>query len=287
MVVRDVDQRLHVLTDNGDWHYIAQLDRWEFGEVVDVPNADAAVYIGQKSVIAIRRRGPHVFSGETLASTSSNAAAANFFVSPLFGDLLYFGHKYFLEFRPDHWVRLGRNGFEELDGPQPGFPTRAVGVKRSLVHDLPTLRRILVEGREGFFLYDGKSFVPIPGSGAFEVGRSPQFFDLPSIGRVLVATEWGLLEVTGDGQLRRIDAPDHGKFEDWPAGAVALTRTARALYAVGGDLVFRRVDLPEPFDKAMLYGLTIVPKTSEVVVSTSEGLVVMAAHGPGDRCPSN
>src|SRR5262245_52548351 len=103
MVARDRDQRLWVRTDAGRWHRLGTLGRWEFGDVMDAPRSGAAIYIGQKTILAIRRKNSAAFTTHTLADTPVNDAANTFFRSALLGELLHYGPGGFLNLGEPRW----------------------------------------------------------------------------------------------------------------------------------------------------------------------------------------
>jgi len=282
-VVLQRDHMLSVRTDDGHWYPLRALDKWEFGRLFDAPKSNAAVYLGQKAVIAIRRI-PAGFVSETLLSRNNNSTSQQFFQSRLLGELLYFGKKGFFDFREPRWLRLGTAGFEDL-GPNPtNLPAAYAALPLAAVHDLPTLKRLVIETDRSLLLYDGESIVEVPDTDRLRLGRYPMFFDLPSLGRVIVKTEWGLFELTRDGRLRDLNLPPviSNWLYDWPAANAAITWTQKGIELLNRNLSFKQVALLPLSDKATIYTVSPPnPRTGEVFVSSSEGLLVLsiAEHG--------
>jgi hypothetical protein len=292
-VVLQRDHMLSVRTEDGHWYRLASLDKWEFGSLFDAPKSNAAVYLGQKAVIAIRRL-PGGFVAETLLSKDNNSTSQMFFKSGLLGELLYFGKKGLFDFREPRWLRLSSTGFKDLGDIPTNLPAGIAGYPSAAVHDLPTLKKMVIESDRSLLLYDGESLVEVPDTDRLRLGRRPMFFDLPSIGRVIVSTEWGLFELTRDARLRELNLPPviSNWMYDWPAANAAMTWTRRGIQLFNQNMSFKEVALLPLSDQATIYSVSPPnPRTGEVFVSSSEGLLVLsvAEHGvcfrPGRPAP--
>jgi hypothetical protein len=243
IVIVDTEKRLHVLTDDGAWQQIGAIGEKEYGRLVDFDGAGAAVFLANNSLTAIRKTGAGAsarFSAETLMSSRDLSTRSTVFISKLHGHLLKFerGGIFSLTRR---WRRLGPNGFEDLPGGDTDTSWNNMSASAH-VHDLPTLGRTVIQGRNALFLYDGKSVVPVPDSGSERIGKYPFFFDLPSIGRVMVTSEIGIFELTRDGTIvpRSLPFPVKGiarpQFADWPDAGIAIVVAVNGVFALDGEL---------------------------------------------------
>jgi hypothetical protein len=245
-------------------------------------------------VVAIAPNGEGGFVGRTVATSYANGVRQDFFTSRMFGEAFYFGKTGLFDFHASRWLRVEADGFGELNGASPGVPPSPEDAyKLALVHDLPTLHRMLFQGRDGFFLYDGALVTPVPGGGRDIVGRWPRIFDLPSIGRVLVHSEKGSFELTQDGRLERIVAPSdtegfHGVgFLDWPNAGIALASTKRGVYGVSRDLRFSKLAFPGGSDQASFHYVSSPnPRTGDILISSTDGsfLAVVNTLGSKEGC---
>lgn len=158
-IVHSGNARLNVLGDNGAWQEVAKLDVRDFGTVFDAPTSGASIFLGSKSVVAIRKRGlgdsAH-FSGELLFAGDGADQRAK--PSSLFGRLLTYDRGSDGQMR---WRHLGNTAFEDIPGGAIPVPYPKIAPYGN-IRDLPLLRRTLIDSGDGLFLYDGSAIVPVP-----------------------------------------------------------------------------------------------------------------------------
>jgi hypothetical protein len=205
-IVLDLDRRIHVLTDDDQWHSIARLGKDETLFVVDAPASKGALLVAHNSVMFVRRDSDGAgFHADTLKSGPSYGAGWPFPVSRLFGQVLAYTSGGL--FDPwSRWRRLTPAGFEAIAGGDIGLPAPGL-FPYGLIEDLSTIGRTLIEGRDGFFLYDGEKMTPVAGGDRRTIGGLPRVYDLPSIGRVVVTTRNGMFELTKEGTLAALSMP--------------------------------------------------------------------------------
>src|SRR6202034_1422912 len=105
------------------------------------------------------------YSSWTVARNDEPNVSFNFYVSNLFGEAFYFGRSWMFDFRNPRWLRVTPAGFTEIEGSSHVVLSGSdvLNSYRDLTaHDLPSIHRILFQGRDGFYLYDGNSIVPAP-----------------------------------------------------------------------------------------------------------------------------
>jgi hypothetical protein len=253
-VIRDFGSRIHLLTDDGRWLEVGALEKRDYGPVFEALDAGAALVLGAKSVMLIRKNSgtPATYSAERLLTTDANGAGMRYSTSQLFHQvLIYDTGGGFFDFH-SRWRRLGTHGFEDVPGGNTGIPQPTYS-PYGRIQDLPTLSKTLIEGKDGLFLYDGQAITPVIGGSCARIGELPRAYDLPSIKRVVLSTRNGLFELTADGQLiaRPMPFPTDGlpqvTLKDWPESRVALISTRDGLFVLddnlnasamsGGDLI--------------------------------------------------
>jgi len=265
-------QRFWARADAGGWHRLAAVGQWEFGDVLDAPRSGAAVYLGQKIVLAIRReRG--AFTTHTLAETPANDAATTFFRSALLGELLHYGPGGFLNLGPSRWLRLRGAHLEDIPGLPTGLPEDIAGAFFA-ARDLPNLGRVVLRGRDGLYLYDGERATQVADSG-WTGGVRPIIEDLPSIGRVAVRAP-GRSEELIDGRLRSAPQLSSYRLIDWPGRGVVGWRRDR-LVLFDKNLAPAPIALPGVSDSTTIEGVSRTAGTRNTLfVATSEGMFVLA-----------
>jgi hypothetical protein len=276
-VAVDLDQRLWVRTDAGRWHRLETLGRWEFGDVLDAPRSGAAIYIGQKTILAIRRKNSAAFTTHTLADTPVNDAANTFFRSALLGELLHYGSGGFLNIGEPRWQRLRGAQFEDIPGLPPGLPKPITSSSMS-AHDLPSLGKVVLRGPDGLYLYDGERATLVADSG-WTSSIEPYIDDLSGIGRATVRVP-GRAETVIDGRLRSVPQIVPYRLFDWPgSGVVGWLRDQLVLF--DKDWAATPIVLPGLSDRATIYAIsrTASPRSGALFVSTSEGIFVLAPKG--------
>jgi hypothetical protein len=266
------EQRLWARTDAGNWHRLAELGRWEFGDVLDAPRSGAAIYLGQKIVLALRREYGS-FITHTLAKTPANDAAATFYRSALLGELLHYGPGGFLKLGLPRWLRLRGARFEDIPGFPPGLPEKMTSYFWS-VRDLPSLGKVMLRGRDGLYLYDGERATPVTGSD-WTASLEPSITDLPTVGRVVVRAR-GRSEELIDGRLREVPQIAPFRLVDWPGQGV-LGWTRDQLVLLDANLDPTPITLPGLGEGVVIHGVsrTASSRTGALFVSTSEGLFVL------------
>ncbi|HLG47241.1 MAG TPA: hypothetical protein VKY24_13440 [Reyranella sp.] len=277
MVALDLDQRLWVRADAGRWRRLETLGRWEFGDVLDAPRSGAAIYIGQKTVLAIRRKNDAAYSTHTLADTTANDAANTFFRSALLGELLHYGPGGFLDRGEPRWFRLRGAQFEDIPGLPVGLP-KPITNSAMAAHDLPSLGKVVLRGPDGLYLYDGERATLVADSD-WTSSIEPYVDDLSGIGRVTVRVP-GRAETIIDGRLRSVPQILPYHLFDWPgSGVVGQQRNRLVLF--DKDWAATPIVLPGLTDRATIYAVsrTASPRNGALFVSTSEGIFVLAPKG--------
>lgn len=288
-IVLDLDRNIHVLADDGSWQKVGSVGAKDYGRVIDAPSSGAALFIANKSVIAIRRDEHSLprFSADTLATTRANGAGFQFPVSRLFGRALTYQGAGFFDRHP-RWRQLGPAGMEDIPGGDIGIANADFGPQ---IQDLPTLGRTLVRGRDGLYFYDGTAIVPVPRSASSSIGRFPRVHDLPSLGRVIVSSEYGLFELTRDGlTAKAMPFPMIGlpafQIADWPEAGVALASTRTGIYALDRDLNATPVPGGDRIGPTYLeFSVGTNPGTGEMVLSGSAGLFLAVRAQDGSCAP--
>jgi hypothetical protein len=286
-VVIDKDMQVSVLDENNSWHRVTSLPKDDFGALVfDVPDASTALLMTAKSVVALRKGGSTTspsFRADTLRTTKAIGASAPFHRTRLFGHVL--------TFLPEgHWRRLTASGFVEIPGGDIGLG-RPDLFPNGRLQDLATLRRTLVEGRDGLYLYDGARMTRIPDSDRDRLGELPSVYDLPSIGRVLIAGRRGLFELSREERLVpvRMPFPSEGlpalQFADWPEAGVALAATQRGIFVIDQDLNAVSIPGGDQVDLGSRITWTVPnPNTGEPVLVGNRGMfIAIDTNHSGDQ----
>ena len=279
---------LYVLNADRSLRRIGSLGE-DYGELYDVPAADAAVFIAQNAVYAIRRSGG-ALSAQMLFAISQPRERPAIHFARQFGQVLSFRTQN--GFSNDRvWQRLGPNGFEAIPGA-PADNARPDMFLTGRTHDLPILGYTLIEGADAFYAYDGNSIRRIDGSDRAIVGEIPRIFALSAIGRVLVTAANGLFELTRDGVLvpRPLLAaldPQRPTLVDWPKASVALLSTKDGIVALDGNLNATPVTGGERVRLDWFASLGTIEATGEPLVTDRHKLFVAAdRNGAGrDVCP--
>lgn len=278
--------------------YVLNLDRTlrrigslgeDYGELYDVPAADAAVFIAQRDIYTIRKADDTLAVHELLRTSRPPARVAIHFAKQ-FGQILSFRTQN--GFSNDRvWQRLGANGFEAIPGANPGI-ARPDLFSNGRTHDLALLGYTLIEGADAFYAYDGTSIRRIGGSDRAIVGELPRIFALTAIGRVLATTQNGLFELTRDGKLvpRTLPAaldPERPTLVDWPQAGVALLSTKDGIVALDGDLNATPVSGGESVRLDWFASHGIIEATGEPLMTDRHNLFVASDRDGAGRhaCP--
>jgi len=279
-IVLDLDRNVHVLTDDDQWFQVGTLDRDDHGIVFDAPWSQGALYAAGGSVLFIHKvdDGPALhFRADVLRSTPAYGAGRVFPVAKLFGQVLTFAGGGLFDFHK-RWRRLTPRGFEDIAGGDIGMPDPET-FPYGRIDDLSTIGRTLIEGRDGFFLYDGEKITPAVGAGRGVIGKLPWVYDLPSIGRVVVATRNGMFELTKTGALVPLSTPfptdglPHPDVADWPESGVALVSTRSGIFTLDSDLKATPILGGDNVSFGRLNPMTGVnPATGEMVLTGSRAL---------------
>jgi hypothetical protein len=279
-IVLDLDHNVHVLTDDDQWFQVGTLDRDDHGIIFDAPGSQGALYAAGKSVFFIHKvddgSGLH-FRADVLRSTPAFGAGSVFPVTKLFGQVLTFANRGWFDFHK-RWRRLTPHGFEDITGGDIGLPEPGT-FPYGRIDDLSTIGRTLIEGRDGFFLYDGEKITPVIGAGRGAIGKLPWVHDLPSIGRAVVATKNGMFQLTKAGALVPLPTPFSADglpkidIADWPDSRVALVSTRAGLFTLDSDLRATSVLGGDNVSFGRLNPMTGVnPATGEMVLTGHRAL---------------
>jgi hypothetical protein len=77
-IIIDLSGGMHVRTDDGNWVLgVGSLDAKDYGSIMDLPRADAALFVANYSITAIRRTGPSQFASEVLVRSNSRTYSKN------------------------------------------------------------------------------------------------------------------------------------------------------------------------------------------------------------------
>jgi hypothetical protein len=279
-IVLDLDRNVHVLTDDDQWFQVGTLSKDDYGIVFDAPGSNGALYRAGSSVLFIHKvddgRSLH-FRADVLRSTPAFGAGQVFPVAKLFGQVLTFSSDGWFGF-PKRWHRLTPSGFEDIAGGDIGLPNPQT-FPYGWIDDLTTIGRTLIEGRDGLYLYDGEKITPVLGGDRRTIGELPRVYDLPSVGRVVVATRNGLFELTKAGALVELSMPfpvdglPLPEVTDWPESGVALVSTRAGLFTLDSDLKATPVHGGDAVSFGRLNPATGVnPATGEMVLTGSRAL---------------
>lgn len=286
MVVADTDRGVHVRGDAGAWHRVGRLERHDFVKAVyDAPGAGVTMVDAGKIVWALRRTASGRIAVEVLRRGPANNVGRAFLRSRVLNQVLTFDAGGI--FGPNkRWRRLGANGFVDIPGGDIGTGT---SFPDGRIHDLTVLGRVLIEGRDRLYLYDGRQITPVADSAKALPAGWRVVYDLPSIGRALIVTDGGTWEVTGDAKLVERPMPfRYAQLIDWAGSGVALATTGKGLFTLdavlnaapvaGGDHVGRSNFLV-PF-------AGVSPGTGDVVIVGDQGLflAVDTARQGVDAC---
>jgi hypothetical protein len=292
-VILDLDGNVHVLTDDDQWFQVGTLNKDDHGTVVDVPSSKGVLYVAGNSVLFIHKVGNQEraeFRADILRSTPANGQTV-FPVSRLFGQVLTFDSAGLFGFHK-RWRRLTPNGFEDIAGGDVGLPDPPT-FPHGQIKDLSAIGRTLIEGRDGLFLYDGERLTPVVGGDRQTTGKLPSVYDLPSIGRVVVATRNGMFELTKSGALVALSMPfpadglPEPEIADWPESGVALVSTRLGLFTLDTDLKASPILGGDSVGFGWLNPATGVnPATGEMVLTGSRALflAVDAQRSHDDAC---
>ena len=243
-VVIDLDRRVYVLTDNDEWYRVGALDKKDYGRLLDAPGSQGELLAANYGVLFIRKDlGRRPFGASVLDGGKAFGASLPFKVSSLFGQVLTYSNGLLGYGRG--WRRLTSSGFETIPGGDVGVPRSDASAAQ--IHDLPTIGRTLIEGFDGLFLYDGKTFSPVSGAERKVIGNYPVAYDLPSIHRIVVISETGIFELTKEGNLAAVNTPFPAErpfmqtISDWPEAGVGLISTRSGLFILDADLVAKPI----------------------------------------------
>jgi hypothetical protein len=290
-IIIDLDHRIHVLTDDDKWQQVGSIGADESGRVFEIPNSHAALFIAAKSVVAVRRIGETGdFSAETLSTTDADGAGARYLTTKLFGQVLTYDSGGHIDSRR-RWRRLEHNGFEDISGGDVGNAHERI-FPHGRIHDLPTINRVLIEGGDRLFIYDGQTFSPVIDGWNNRIGDFLRVYDLQSIKRVIITSRNGMFELTADGRLvsRLMPFPTDGLPEpevaDWPESAAALVATRNGLFALDADLNAIQVSGGDQIGLGWLgFANGTNPGTGEMVLTGSRGLfLAVDARRSPDTC---
>ncbi len=279
-VVVDRAGRMHVLSDDGRWTTsIAQLDDKDHGSVADIPSANAALFMANRSITAIRGSGTAGYEVESLAR--GPRVSFGLHRSKLFGAVLQYAGAGIFDSK-QRWRHLRPGGWEDISGGDVGIAAAHI-FPQGHIRDLPTIRRTLVFGRDRLILYDGATMAAVPNSGPDRLGDLPRLYDLPSIGRVLLSTDSQVLEFLPDGQLipRATPFGMEGKwnvnFVDWPHAGVAAVSTPQGVFTVGRDLMATLIpgSRRAPPIEFGIFPHGQNPGTGELMISGSDGMFLI------------
>jgi len=138
------------------------------------------------------------------------------------------------------------------------------------------------------FLYDGEKIAPVVGGDRHIIGELPLVYDLPSIGRVVVAIR------PKSGTLVALSMPFPGyglplpDVTDWPESGVALVSTRLGLFALDSDLKATPVLGGEAVSFGGLNPATGVNRATGAMVLTGSRALFLAVDALRSRdatCP--
>lgn len=163
--------------------------------------------------------------------------------------------------------RLGVNGLEDVPGAT---------FSSSTMSDVSAIGAVLIQAREGKFIYDGQRVTPFPTEK--EVGDYRTVWDLPSIKRTFMTSLQSVFEFTPDRQLRRIPLPGQLEPGSWvhmvdlPGIRVGIFLAERGVFAVDANRGFALVRGGEQIERAR-------PTNPERVIALRNELMFVNAAG--------
>jgi hypothetical protein len=275
-LIADFDGWLHIVTDDDQWQRLSSISYNSFNRIFEDHYSGKVLFLGAKTVSAVTKNSNGSFSEERLLTTSANDADRRYHTTALLHQVLIFDSGGILDSH-QRWRRLSPHGFEDIPGGDIGVANRLF--RNGYTHELPSLGKVLIEGQDGLFLYNGSAFAPVADSAPRQIGDYPRIYDLASLKRVLVSTRNGLFEITADGRLiaRPMPFPTEGlpqpALKDWPESGVALVSTREGLFTLDADLN------ASPVESGNLIGLGWLdaangtnPGTGDMVLTGSRGL---------------
>lgn len=291
-IIRDADNVLHALTDKDEWYRIGSIAKRDFSaRIVDVPASGAALMFTNTSLIAIRMhndRSGNPFDLETL-TTAGRLAGSNFYPSHVFGRALAYERASFFDQRR-RWRQLTPQGLVDIPGGSLSLPESDHSAGE-YIFDVPTLGRTLIEGGKGLYVYDGTKIEPVLDGEREKIGKYPRVYDLHTIGRVLLATQSGIFELTRDGRLvdRPMPFPTQGIFPtpeivDWPRAGVALVATKAGIFVLDRDLAATPVAGGDMINfSGGQFSVGEMPDSGEMILTSRQGIFLAAdTQGAGE-----
>ncbi len=279
-LIRDNSNQLHVLDDDHRLVQIGDIDKKDYGNIFDDPKLGAAIFMGGRTVLAIKRtEGVRAFTSTVLTRKSGGASVSlDFFKSKFFGQLITYDSGGWFD-SDKRLRRFTSNGFQDIPGGTIQFAYPRIGIRGALM-DLPTLGAILIKSASGLRLYDGEKIVAVPDSSPERLGAFVSVHDLKSIGRVLVRSQRHLFELTPQGKLISLDLPFrmstslYSGIFDWVASKVALFNSMSGLYAVNSDLKAVAIAGGEAVGSSYpgAPGAVTMPGTGELLLPGKRGL---------------
>ena len=233
------DSHLYAITNDNKWRFLLTLDKGDHGEIVELSKPNLVIFRTSKSMISIHK---------TLKKNTTDIKAEKLypidrrkvFHSTLFEQLLRYSRAGLFSFQK-RWQRLTKSGFQDIPGGDIGTAL-ATFYPDGRIFEFKTINKIILHGRGGLYLYDGKKISKIPGSDSKEFNELINKIDLPSIGRALISTKTNTYEITNDNKLKILDMPfkkhglPHPDFIDWPESNSAIVVTKDGTFILNHKL---------------------------------------------------
>jgi len=145
---------------------------------------------------------------------------------------------------------------------------------------------VLIEGRDGWYVYDGEQTRLIPGSAADRIGANGYLFDLPSINKAGIKTDHGLWERTEDGRLEAVPLPFpvtnsyELRVADFPPAKVGLIAAPENLYTLtrSGKIQSIRGAIPDWSLEFHVFAGLVLDRSAMLVKRQGLFLLMDASH---------
>lgn len=145
-------------------------------------------------------------------------------------------------FTGSRWRQTTSDRLVDIPGGDIRMPGTSKGSPSGYVRDLTALGQTLIQGADGFYLFNGTKIEPVRDGGRQTYGDYLRVYDLPAIGRVLVVTQKGVFELTSEGALAArpmpfpTDLSFKPSFADWPTAKMALVATQAGIFVLDRNL---------------------------------------------------
>ena len=195
-------------------------------------------------------------------------------------------------FTGPRWRQTTSNGLVDIPGGDIRMPGTGAGdlSVSGYIWDVTALGQTLIQGSDGFYLFNGTRIESVRDGGRQTYGDYPRVYDLPAIGRVLVVTQRGVFELTIEGALAArlmpfpTDLPFKPSFTDWPTAKMALVATQAGIFVLDRNLQATPVLSGDQVDDVA--GLGEIEGSGDMVLAGRRGVFVAVdgQHAGPETC---